>query len=252
AAPAPAVEESTAGSTIANPHARKAYIPKDAPEPSFPRGMLGAAIGTVVGCLIWYAVYYFGEINFGFLALIPAVLAGVLGRLMAREDNTWIGVTAAVFTVLGIFGTNYAMAARELEKEFGGTSDSLFPSYDIRMMEAKEAAAAKTDDEIRAFLQNRNRKLFEKFADKGEKYKPESISKEEVDAFKLFEQKELQDFADGKPSREEYEKEISSAKKAGTWFARILTAVTAVISAGIFGIFSLIMAVSIAYRTGSG
>ncbi len=214
--------------------------------------MLGAAIGTVAGCLIWFAVYYFGEINFGFLALVPAVMAGVLGRIMAREDNTWIGVTAAVFTVLGIFGTNYAMAAHELEKEFGGTTDSLFPSYDVRMAEAKEAAAAKTDDEIRAFLQNRQRKFFEKFADKGEKYKPEGISKEAVDSFKEFEQKELLDFANGKPSREEYEQEITSAKKAGTWFTRILTAVTAVISAGIFGIFSLIMAISIAYRTGSG
>lgn len=214
--------------------------------------MLGAAIGTTVGCIIWYLIFYFGDINFGFLAFIPAIMGGLLGKMMAREDNTWIGVTAAVFTVLGIFFTSYAIAAHEFAKDFGGSTDSLFPTYDERMAEAKEAAAAKTDDEIRNFLKNRDRKTFEKFAKKGEKYEPEAIEKEEIDGFKMFEQKTLQDFANGKPSREEYEADIHKAKKAGTWVTRILTAISAIVSAGIFGIISMIMAVSIAYRTGSG
>lgn len=215
--------------------------------------MLGAFIGTVVGSLIWYTIFHFGDIDFGWLALIPAVMSGMLGRKMAREDNHWIGVTAAVFTLIAIFGTRYAIASKEMDKKMGGIdSEAIFETYDEKMAEAKEAVAAKTDDEIKNFLQNQRRRQFEKFAEKGEKYQPEGIDKEDVEAFKTFELQEYKDFANGKPSREEYEADIQKAKKAGTWVTRIITAFAVIISTGILGIFSLIFALGVAYRTGSG
>lgn len=251
---APAEPEAVPEKKLADPYVRMGYMPKDGPTPSFPRGLLGAFIGCLVGSLIWYAIFYFGEIDFGWLALIPAVMSGMLGRKMAREDNHYIGVVAAVFTVLAIFGTRYAVVSHGYPGKHGADTMAEFqlPTYDEHMAEAKEAVAAQTDDEIRNFLQNQNRRVFQKFAKKGEPYKPVGIGNDRVKLFKEFELKEFQEFANGKPSREEYEKTVQSAKSAGTWTARIVTALTVIISTGIFGIFSLLFAISVAYRTGSG
>lgn len=228
-------------------------MPKDGPEPSFPRGLLGAFIGTVVGSLIWYTIFHFGDIDFGWLALLPAAMSGMLGRKMAREDNHWIGVSAAVFTLIAIFGTRYAIASKEMDKRMGGIdTEAIFETYDEKLAEAKEAVAAKTDDDIKNFLQNQHRRQFEKFAEKGEKFQPVGIEKEDVDDFKEFDLPEYKDFANGKPSREEYEQDIKSAKQAGTWATRIVTIFSVIISTGILGIFSLIFALAVAYRTGSG
>jgi hypothetical protein len=230
-----------------------AYMPKEGPAPSFLRGLLGAFIGATVGGLIWFTFHYFVGFSLGIFALLPAILSGVMGRKMAREDSGYMGVAAAVLTVIAIFGTRYAITAKEIaDEQMGLDGSSLFPPYDERMALAKEATAAKTDDEIRAYLMKQDRQDFEKFAEKGEKYEPTSIDGDRVKFFKEFEQKQFQEFVNGKPSREEYEQQIATAKHAGTWITRIVTAVTVIISVGIFGIFSMIFAVSVAYKQGSG
>ena len=249
----PLEPEPVAEKKLADPHIHMSYMPKDGPTPSFPRGVLGAFIGTVIGSLIWFTIYYFGDIDFGWLALLPAVMSGMLGRKMAREDNHWIGVTAAVFTLIAIFGTRYAIASHEMDEKMGGIdTEAIFETYDEKMAEAKEAVAAKTDEDIKNFLQNQYRRQFEKFAEKGEKFEPMGFDKEDVDEFKEMDLPEYQDFANGKPSREEYERDIKQAKQAGTWATRIFTLLEVIIFTGLIGIFSLIFALAVAYRTGGG
>ncbi len=250
----PLEPEPVAEKKLADPHVHMSYMPKDGPTPSFPRGLLGAFIGTVVGALIWFAIYYFGEIDFGWLAFIPAVTSGMLGRKMAREDNHWIGVAAAIFTVLAIFSVRYAVLTHEIGRKTGPEDSTAFhsPSYDERMAEAKEAVAAQTDDQIRNFIQNQNRREFEKYAGKGEKYEPEGVTNEEVKEFKDSDLKGFQDFANGKPSRAEYEKELQNDRVTETWITRIGTALLVVVTTGLLGIIPLIIAICIAYRTGSG
>jgi len=250
-APAQTMEASTSESKSEEPYQRKAYVPQEAPAGSLPRGLAGAAIGATVGALIWYAIFHFAEFEHGLFAFIPAALAGFLGRVMAKEENNWVGIAAAVFTLVAILGTRYVIYSKVVDDTISSI-ESLIPSYDERMAEAQEAVKAKTDDEIRNHLQNQARLGFEKYAEKGEKYEPRGIRKEEVDAFKKYALQAHQDFVNGKPSREEYEGDIAKTREMSRDVTRKGTVVAVLLRTGVFGIITLFFALSMAYRTGAG
>jgi len=241
-----------------------AYIPEEGPEANFLHGVGGAFAGAVLGGLIWYAIYHFGEIDFPWCALLPAVLSGGGARWLGKQDNTNLGILAAIFTLMAIFGVRYTIASIHLEKQIK-ESRPVYKSYDEYLAEAKLAVAAKTDEEIMAFLRkvdeaDFNRRIENEIKEGGEaaekakkkKYMGLSISRDMIFSFKEDGVEEYKELLNGKPSREEYEAQFKVEDKVITWGMRVAAAASAFISIGIFGLFSTIIILGVAYKVGSG
>jgi hypothetical protein len=240
------------------------YMPEEGPEANFLHGVGGAFAGAVLGGLIWFAIYHFGEIDFPWCALLPAVLSGGGARWLGKQDNTNLGILAAIFTLMAIFGVRYTVASIALEKEIKA-SRPVYKSYDEYLAEAKLGVEAKTDEEIMAFLRkvdeaDFNRRVENDIKEGGEvaekakkrKYMGLSVTRDDIFSFKEGGAEEYKELLNGKPSREEYEAQFKVEEKVVTWTMRLAAAASAFISIGIFGLFSTIFILGIAYKVGSG
>ena len=204
------------------PQAAEAPATKAIPgkKPNFAMGLLGAVIGSVVGSLIYYLVFKSAGFQAQFLgvgaglkllAIGVGYLSGLGAELLGRKEGSKeLGVIAAVFTLMGIVGSQYLVARSWWH---GGTD--LEPgsksAYEESVSEAKKivkAVPTGSDQEIKLYLAK------EEASDSGEKIDPKSITQDEIKNFRETTLPEMQNLASGKTSKAEFEKQnnIDEAK----------------------------------------
>lgn len=232
------------------------------PEGNFKLGIVGAASGALIGGGALFALIKVtgitGGIICGLVTMGVGVLAGFGTKLLGRQFNTNLGVIAGACTLVAILTARLTFALGEVQDFKQGMGEVMkMPTYEERLAEAREAVNARTDEEIRAFLRKQEEKLFQQFARKGEQFEQEPITAEDIRAFKDLQLPAQKAFVEGKPSREEYEKEVADAEKAAAEFSEKvsnswLTKGWVVFrTLGIFQIFWLCASVSTAWRIGS-
>jgi hypothetical protein len=224
AAPAPVgmlLEEPAAGAStaIAPPppppalpvsrphHARLAQADSGAapaPKPSFGLGLLGAAAGTLVGSLVYFALFNYTGFQFKLIAVGVGYLSGMGAEWLGRKEGSKeLGMLAATFALIGIVAAQYFTARNWWMSE---TQEDTESYYEESVAEARRVVAAipnGTDQEIRLFLAKED-------TEPGEKPDVSSITAEEVRDFQEQELPGMRQLAGGKITKEQFEKQLKN------------------------------------------
>jgi hypothetical protein len=161
-------------------------------------GYIGAIIGGIVGMAIWYFTVISTGYEMRWLAILVGVCTGWGARLLGGGKHpklaTLSGFAAVTAILLGQF-----LAIQFIIAE--GVDELVEQSYKERIALARDAAAAKTDKDIRAVMAKDDKAGFdEKSAD--------AITDEDLAKYRSKEFVALQKFANGSPSRTQYEAQI--------------------------------------------
>src|SRR5262245_44471241 len=185
------------------------------PKPNFGLGVVGALVGTVVGSVIYFCIFYFTGIRLYFMAVGVGYLAGLGADLLSRKEGSKeLGILAATFTIVGVICSQYFAAhiwwrAEDPVKNTG-------EAYKEMLAESKKVMQAVpngTDQEIRTYLASAD-------LDKGEKPDPASVTDQDIADFKKT-WTEMRDVANGTTTAEAYTAKIkkeaeADAKEEGT------------------------------------
>jgi hypothetical protein len=179
-------------------------------KPNFGLGLLGGALGALVGTLIYFLVFKYTGFRIKLLAVGVGALAGWGAEFLGRgEGSNELGGITAVFVLAGIIGAQYLVALGWWH-EFSPAQ--IFNSaYTNSVMVAKEVVKAVptgSDEEIRNYLAR------EEASDSDEKPNPASVTKEDIKKFREKSLPEFQDLASGKITQEQFnaKKGIDSTK----------------------------------------
>jgi hypothetical protein len=207
---------------------------KPAQEGNFVLGSVGAVAGGLIGMLCWFLLIKLTHYEIGYVAWGVGVLTGVGARMLCRSGGVLLGLVAAVCAFFAIIGGEYLYARSEATKELDAIVDK---AYRERMAYAKEAAAAQSDEEIRAVMAKHE-------SDGGQSSAPTA---EQLKAFKEDELPKLREFAQGKISKAEFGREFNRIKDSFLFKVLILKE-----SVGLFTLLWLFLGVTSAYKLGAG
>jgi hypothetical protein len=162
-------------------------------------GIIGAAIGGLVGAILWAAVIFLAQREIGIIAWGVGVLVGFGGLVLGARGMT-MGVLCGIIALISICGG----------KLVGFQLVSLFPPetvelvdeeeedrelYEEFMEDARQFASAKEDDAIRAFMVKRDYSL---------QSSPSAISDEELYEFRADMEGYLLSWAETPPTYEQW------------------------------------------------
>jgi hypothetical protein len=207
---------------------------------SFLLGAVGAAGAGLLGMLGWYLLIKSTGYEIGYAAWGVGVLTGIGARILGRGGSTGLGVWAAGCAFIAVLGGQYLAAKSFADELTGDLETAARQSYDKRLAYAKEALQAQTDDEIK-------RLLAKEAAEEDGTPDPSQITAEDIQQFRDEELPKLRDFANGKPSREEYETDFKSIKDS--WMFKFLILKS---SFSLFTLLWLFLGMGSAYKLGSG
>lgn len=169
-------------------------------KPSFGLGILGAAVGTLVGALLYFLVFHYFGLRFKLLAVGVGFLSGLGAELLGRKEGSKeLGAIAATFCLVGLVAAQYCVVKLWWNSE----ADATEPTYEAAVVEAKRVLTAVptgSDQEIRVYLAKEN-------AEEDEKPAPEEVTTEDVQDFRESELPRMKDLASGKITREQFDKE---------------------------------------------
>jgi len=206
-------------------------------EKSILLGILGAAIAAFVGMMVWFYLIKWTGYQIGYAAWGVGFLTGVGARVVGCKGSTALGIFAGGCALVAIIGGQYLAVKAETDKYFDEASRN---SYDTRMAYAKEAVAAQSDAEIKTLL-TKDR------VDDGEKPEAIKISDEEIKTFRDEELPLLKEFVNGKPTRQEFQKNIMQFKNSFSYNSMLLKE-----SVGLFTLLWLFLGVGSAFKIASG
>ena len=118
-------------------------------EPSLALGVAGAVGGAIIGAGIWFAVLKSTGLNGGFMAPVLGTLAGFGARLLGRGASTILGGVACISAGIAICVMVWLAMSEHVNRQM---RPQLKGHYDRSLAAAKEAAAAKTDAELRVVV----------------------------------------------------------------------------------------------------
>lgn len=197
----------------------------------FVRGVGGAVVGAFIGMICWAMITIFTGMELGYAAWGVGLITGGMARLMARQGSTLQGLVCAGCAVIGILGGQYFAAKYEVDRSFRYEAEK---EYKIRMKNADAVLIPQTDDEIRAYIATEN------------EMKSVDVTEKDILDFKK-EIPVLQEFKNGKPSKEEFIK-AQLPDKASLFYNLIIL----FNSIGLFTLLWLLFGVASAYKLGSG
>jgi hypothetical protein len=210
-APAPAAAPSATAEPVPAPTSSGRHMPRVVTldpvlEPqvsmaNFGKGVLGAALGAILGCGIYYLLFIHTSVRLKLLALAIGFLAGMGARLLSKDRSKELGAIVAVVAVASIVGTQY-LIAQSWFREIEGSPSENKSDYEERVAEARKVLAAVpngTDQEIRLYLAK-------EMADEDEKPDPKAVEREEIKEFKEIDLPKYRDLASGKIAKEDYDK----------------------------------------------
>lgn len=211
-APAPTAAQLTTAEPVPAPASTGRHVPRVVTldpvlEPqvsmaNFGKGVLGAALGAILGSGAYYLLFIHTSVRLKLLALGIGFLAGMGARLFSKDRSKELGAIVATLAVATIVGTQYLIAQTWFRQDEGASSTENKSDYEERVAEARKVLAAVpngTDQEIRMYLAK-------EMADEDEKPDPKAVEREEIKEFKEVDLPKYRDLASGKITKEDYEK----------------------------------------------
>ncbi|HXT42384.1 MAG TPA: hypothetical protein VN887_20415 [Candidatus Angelobacter sp.] len=209
----------------------------------FGLGILGAALGTLIGVGMWLGIFYateWGTRSFiKLLAIGVGFMAGLGARLLGRDEGSKeLGSITAAIAFLGIFAAQYLIAK---EQVVGTYKKAINHEYEARVDYAKKAVKevpTGSEQEIRQFLVKVS-------AEDGERIKPGDVAAEDVQEFHDKELPELRDLANGKTTKAQYNKNLGADDLEENSGIKMFLALRGL---GAFTIGAMILALGTAYK----
>jgi hypothetical protein len=219
---------------------------------NFGLGMLGSVFGALLGGGLYYLIFIHTGFRVKLLALGVAALAAFGARLLSKERSKELGAITAILTVGTILGAQYLVAQQWFKAEDDTTDTAgLKSAYEEHVAEARkviEAVPNGTDQEIRLYLAKEQ-------AEEGEKPDLKSIDREEIKEFRERALPMYRALAEGKISKEEYDKENPTStvsaedlKKEKEESERTFKWIFVALTLSKFNLVCLIGAAAIAYK----
>ncbi|MEO5802908.1 MAG: hypothetical protein ABIR24_05210 [Verrucomicrobiota bacterium] len=195
-----------------------AYTPDDPGlSPKFFLGLLGGALGVLVGCALWYAIFHFSGKNYRLLAVLVGLTGGLGAKLMSKDEgSSQLGMITSVFVLIGIVFTAYFIGRERAHNFVGGFEGDIYKEQVAYAKRAVKVVRNGTEDEIRLFLAK------EEVIDGG-KPDPAAVNAEEVRRFSDVKFAHYKELASGKISEKDYfktqrrwehEEQVADAKHA--------------------------------------
>lgn len=207
-------------------------------EPNIALGTVGAMGAALVGMLVWYGIIAATNYEIGIIAWAVGGLTGFGCRLLGGGYSQKLGIIAGACAFVAIVGGEY-LATRSAYNGF--VTKMMAGAYEQQLAYAQEAVKLETDAQIKEFLAKHN-------SEEGETpLAADSISNDQVKEFRKEELSELKDFAKGKPSKAEFEREIRGKFNSAEMQGIILKE-----SVSLWTILWLFLGVGSAYRLGVG
>ena len=192
---------------------------------------IGGAVGAgTIAMIAWYFLIKITGYEIGYAAWGVGLLTGIGARALGRSGSTLLGVVAGLCAFLAITGGQFLYAKSEVDKSMDEMAQEAFNS---RMEYAQAAQNVQTDDQIKALLMKHE-------------FDGEQPTAEDVKTFRETELPQLKEFAGGKPSKAEFEKDFKKIKD--TFVYKILLFKESV---GLFTLLWVVLGVSSAYKLGS-
>lgn len=236
----PAVFPSGGGKTIPLPGS---HVPGPAAqkkrafgEPNLLMGTVGAAVGGLIGMVVWYGLIVMLNWEFGMLAWGIGGLVGFGCRTLSGGYSPKLGLIAAACAVVAILGGEFFGTRSKVDGFFQKMTKN---AYEEHMEYAKEAVTKTTEAEMRAFIAQHE-------SDDDKTITPEAVTAAQISEFKK-EQSELKDFINGKPNKEQFLKEINGHLRSADMQWVIFKN-----SFSLWTILWLFLGVGTAWRLGSG
>ena len=201
------------------------------------RGSIGAVVGGLVGMLAWYALIKFTGYTHSLVAWGVGGVTGAGARMLAKDGSMGLGLVCALCALGAIvFGEYYGVRAYIMKRgdQFAAIADA---AYEAQKEYAKQAVAAKTPDEIRKLIAERDEK------------KPDEVTEEEIAKLQKSLPK-LQDLADGKITKEDFRKKLNNAVADKFSFKDYFFKDD--VKSGIFMVIFICFGVATAWKIGAG
>ena len=215
---------------------------------NFGLGVLGAVGGSLLGGGLYYVLFIHTGFRVKLVALAVGVLAALGAKLLSKDRSKELGGIVALLAIASIVGAQYLVAQQWFKAE--DTTAPQKSNYEERVGEARkvlEAVPNGTDQEIRLYLAKEQ-------AEDGEKPDPKSIGRDEIKDFRENGLPHYRDLANGKISKEEFDKEndvtlsAEDRQKEQKENERTFQWVFLALTLSKFNIVCLIGAAGIAYR----
>jgi hypothetical protein len=214
-------------------------------------GMVGAALGALVGAVAFFFIFKLTGIRFHRIAEIGSLgvgyLAGAGAAFLGRgEGSKELGGIAAIFALAAIIGTEYFTGMTWFHAETSDLGGSL---YSMNVKEAKEAVGqipTGSDDEIRAYL-------VKQAVEDGDDNASNSVSAADISEFRTNELVEYQGLASGQVTEQQYDEkngiDAVAEKKAESRTETIFAGVNFLLFLNKTNIVMIIAAAGLAYKT---
>lgn len=202
-ASAPKVAKPDAAKPVAKPAAKPVAASR---EPSLGLGVAGAVAGAAIGAALWFVVLKTTSLNGGFLAPVLGTLTGFGARLLGRGASPTLGGVACISAGLAIGVMAWLAMAEHVNRQM---RPQLKGHYDRTLAEAKLAAAAKTDAELKLIVARSSMS-----AD------PDGsrVTDADIKMFRTMRLPKMLELATGKVSREQFEsRQLAEWRSSSDW-----------------------------------
>lgn len=166
----------------------------------FNLGVVGGAIGAVLGATLWYFVAV-NSLPLRLFAVVPGMAAAGGAILLAGRTSEKLAVTVTTIAAIITIATQFAVISGIKDRVISAATEGAFTE---RMALAKRAANAKSDDDVRRIMVDDSEARFEGS-------KPEQIEGGDVEKYRASNLVALQKFAKGEPSRAKFEEKQRAA-----------------------------------------
>lgn len=199
------------------------------------RGVAGAAVGSLIGAAVWYFLIKSTGSTFAVVAWGVGVVTGLGARLLARKGSMALGIGAGLCALLAIVFGEFLAVKAIVARE--GTKMAAI-AYVGQMEYARQAVKAQTPDDFRKLIAEADER------------NPTDITDEQINQFRTEELPGLREFAQGRPSRDEFARQMGEAFADGFDYQEFFFKED--VKSGLFLVLFAVLGIATAYKIGSG
>lgn len=190
----------------------EAAAPFEEERPRIALGALFGAAGAVGAMAAWSAIIYFTGYEIGFAAWGVGAVIGFATLVGVRRGDAVMGVMAGALAVLAIVGGQVLVVRTHLDRMIHGEAELAYAS---QREFARKAVSAQDENQCRFVIAEMN-------SEEDIAPNPGSVTREELETFRVETQPAMKRFLDGTPSREECVGEIADVIRGNVEFMDVL------------------------------
>lgn len=200
-------------------------------------GTVGAIAAGIIGMLLWFFIIKLTNTEYGIIAWGVGGLVGFGCRILGAGYSQKLGIIAGACALVAIIGGEF-LATKTAFNAY--MSEMMEDAYAERLAFARDATQASSDEDIRKLVA-------QDASTEEETVLPENVSAEAIDQFRADELPKLKEFAEGKPSKAEFMRQIQQQLNRASVQAMILKE-----SLSFWTLLWLFLGIGTAYRLGTG